>query len=51
MSEDYALAQMKVDRELEETVRKHGEVQPPRQFEDEFYEKIDLKKKSLAESF
>jgi hypothetical protein len=39
---------MKVDRELEEAVKKHGVIQPPRKFEDMFFEKINDKKRDLA---
>ena len=39
-SEDIALTQMKVDRELEEAIAKHGEVELPRTYEEKFYEGI-----------
>lgn len=39
---------MKVDRELEEAIKKHGEVQPPKTYEDQFFERINQKKKDLA---
>ena len=38
---------MKVDRELQEAVQKHGEVEIPESFEDQFAEKIELAKKKL----
>jgi hypothetical protein len=38
---------MKVDRELEEAVRKHGEVQPAQSYEDKFFEKINKKKRDI----
>jgi hypothetical protein len=39
---------MKVDRELEEAVKKHGTVKIPKTYEEEFHEKINQKKKELA---
>jgi hypothetical protein len=41
---------MKVDRELQEAIKKHGEVSPPKSYEDEFYEKIHGKKLELAKN-
>lgn len=37
--------QMKVDRELEEAISKHGEVQVPEEFEDQLKAKIENAKK------
>ena len=42
---------MKVDRELEEAIKKHGEINPPKKFEEQFYEKVNEKKKSVTPSF
>ena len=39
---------MKVDRELEDAVAKHGEVQIPEQFEEQLAQKIDDAKKRIA---
>lgn len=39
---------MKVDRELQDAIKKHGEVVEPQKYEDMFYEKINNKKKDLA---
>ena len=39
---------MKVDRELDEAVKKHGVIQPPKAYEDEFFERINNKKKEIA---
>ena len=40
--------QMKVDRELEEAISKHGEVQVPEEFEDQLKAKIENTKKKIA---
>ena len=39
---------MKVNRELEDAVAKHGEVQIPESFEDQMAEKIELAKRKIA---
>jgi hypothetical protein len=39
---------MKVDRELQEAIKKHGEITPPRAFEDMFFDNINNKKRDLA---
>jgi len=39
---------MKVNRELEEAIAKHGRVEVPESFEDQFAEKIELAKKRVA---
>ena len=39
---------MKVNRELEDAVAKHGEVQVPESFEDQMAEKIELAKNKVA---
>ena len=39
---------MKVDRELNEAISKHGVVNPPKSYEDQFFEKINQKKKEVA---
>jgi hypothetical protein len=46
-NEDVTLTQMKVNRELQEAIKKHGEVAPPKVFEDEFFEKINNKKRDI----
>ena len=39
---------MKVDRELQEAVQKHGEVDIPEQYEDQFASKIENAKRKLV---
>jgi len=39
---------MKVDRELSDAIKKHGEVNPPKSYEDHFFERINQKKKDIA---
>lgn len=39
---------MKVGRELKEAINKHGEIRPPKSYEDTFYERINSKKKDIA---
>lgn len=39
---------MKVDRELQEAIQKHGHVEPPKSYEDKFFERINNKKKDIA---
>lgn len=39
-NEEVTLTQMKVDRELQEAIAKHGVVQPPRTHEDQFFDRI-----------
>lgn len=46
-NEDVTLSQMKVDRELQAAIRKHGEVQIPKSYEDQFFENIAEKKKNI----
>jgi hypothetical protein len=41
---------MKVERELEEAINKHGEVNPPKSYQDRFYERVNNKKKEIASS-
>jgi hypothetical protein len=38
---------MKVNRELQEAIKKHGEAVPPKLFEEEFFEKINNKKRDI----
>jgi hypothetical protein len=45
--EQDTLMQMKVDRELQAAIAKHGEVQPPQQHEDQFFERINKKKQDI----
>jgi hypothetical protein len=47
-NEEVTLTQLKVDRELDEAIKKHGVVQPPRKYEDEFFEKINQSKRNIA---
>ena len=42
------LSALKVDRELQEAISKHGEVVLPKDHMEEFYEKIQNRKKELA---
>lgn len=44
-SEEITLTQLKVDRELEEAIKKHGEVRLPKSFEDNFKDRILEKKR------
>jgi hypothetical protein len=46
-NEEVTLTQLKVDRELQEAIRKHGEVQPPKEYEDQFFERINQKKRDI----
>lgn len=46
-NEEIALSQMKVDRELQEAIAKHGEVKLPAKHEDEFYQRIKKKQEEL----
>jgi hypothetical protein len=46
-NEEITLSQMKVDRELQAAIAKHGEVTIPKEHEDEFYEKINKKKQEI----
>ena len=41
---------MKVDRELEDAVAKHGEVQIPEKFEDQLAAKIEDAKRKIAQA-
>ena len=46
-NEEVTLTQMKVDRELQDAIRKHGEVEPPKEHEDQFFERIKNKKRDI----
>jgi hypothetical protein len=46
-SEEDTLSMMKVDRELQEAINKHGIVQPPKEHEDQFFERINNKKRDI----
>lgn len=46
-NEEVTLTCMKVDRELQQAIQKHGIVQPPKSHEDEFYDKINQKKREI----
>lgn len=39
---------MKVDKELEDAIAKHGQVVKPELYEDQFFERINKKKKDIA---
>ena len=39
---------MKVERELEAAIAKHGEAVRPSQFEDEFREKVQARKRDIV---
>ena len=39
---------MKIDRELQEAIKKHGEVKLPKSFEDNFKDRILEKKRQIA---
>lgn len=47
-NEETALMQMKVERELNEAIKKHGEINPPKSYEDQFFERINSRKKDIA---
>ncbi len=47
-SQEEALTQMKVERELKDAIAKHGEIRPPTSYEDNFFERINSKKKDIA---
>jgi len=38
---------LKVERELEDAIQKHGTVTVPREYEDQFFERIHQKKDEL----
>mmetsp|Transcript_36611 Transcript_36611/g.35403 ORF Transcript_36611/g.35403 Transcript_36611/m.35403 type:complete len:158 (-) Transcript_36611:55-528(-) len=46
--DEEALTMMKVQKELQEAVEKHGEVEVPALHEDQFFEKINKKKQELS---
>jgi len=39
---------MKIMQELDEAIKKHGKVELPPLYEDEFYKKINKRKQELA---
>ena len=39
---------MKVNRELEEAIAKHGETVIPRTYEEQFYERVENEKKRIV---
>jgi hypothetical protein len=41
----------KVDRELEEAIKKHGKVTPPYSFITDFQEKVENEKQKVAAQF
>jgi hypothetical protein len=46
-NEEVTLTQLKVDRELQAAIAKHGEALPPRSREEEFFEEINKKKREV----
>lgn len=46
-NEEVTLTQLKVDRELQDAIGKHGQVEPPRSYEDQFFDKIKDKKRDI----
>ena len=50
MPTDFQLAMNKVDREMEEAVKKHGTVTLPNSHTDEFYERIEREKAKIVRS-
>lgn len=46
-NEEVTLTQLKVDRELQAAISKHGVVQPPRTYEEQFFERINKKKQEI----
>jgi hypothetical protein len=50
MPTDFQLAMNKVDREMEEAVKKHGTVTLPNSHIDEFYERIEREKAKIVRS-
>lgn len=42
------LSCLKVDAELQAAIKKHGEVQVPKSYEDQFYDRVKENKKSFA---
>jgi len=47
-NEEEALTQMKVDRELEAAVSKHGPAVVPQTYEEQFYDNVDQQKRRIA---
>jgi len=47
-SEEIKLTQMKVDKELDEAVKKHGEAKIPETYEENFYDRIQKKREQIA---
>lgn len=47
-NEQVTLSCLKVDAELQAAIKKHGEVQLPKSYEDQFYERVKENKKSFA---
>lgn len=43
------LTMMKVDKEIQDAIKKHGKVTPPRAYEDQFYENIKNKKNEIID--
>jgi len=39
---------LKVDREMQEAIKKHGTVSIPKSYEDEFHDRIKEKAKQIA---
>ncbi len=47
-NEQVTLSCLKVDAELQAAIKKHGEVEPPKSYEDQFYERVNENKKKFA---
>lgn len=47
-SEEITLTQLKVDKELEEAIKKHGTVTIPKSYEDNFHERVKEKAKQIS---
>lgn len=47
-SQDEALSQMKVDKELDAAIAKHGEAVIPKTYEEQFYERVEDEKRRIA---
>lgn len=47
-TEEEALMQMKVEREMEEAIAKHGEAKPSKPHEEIYYETIEKKKRDIV---
>ena len=46
-TEEVTLTQLKVDRELQAAIAKHGEAAPPKDYKEEFFDNINKKKREI----